>query len=298
MTAATTADPSRVLATIGWQAEGPFEPITGGWDTFIWRFRTADQRDHALRLHRASNDPERRRRVAANEVSALRAAHLARLPVPAIEAEGELEGVPFTVQEWLPGRRLADLLASRPWHAWRLGREFGRLQARMHTLQPLGLAPFDPARELAALDDPELVAALGGELRHDAFCHLDYHPLNVLVQGSRITGLLDFPKACLADRRLDLARTHVILTLAPLPPTRLRPLINTMRRLLTRAWRSGYAAEAHRFPLEPLFEAAAMGLALNDMREAVAEGRGWATEADVRFVERHFAAKRAEALGR
>ncbi|MCK9519481.1 MAG: aminoglycoside phosphotransferase family protein [Dehalococcoidia bacterium] len=292
-----TPDPGDVLATIGWQAAGEFTPVTGGWDTYIWRFRTADGREHALRLHRTSKDPEHVREVAANEANALRAAHLARLPAPAIEAEGEFEATPFIVQEWLPGRTMAAAVQAQPWRTWQLGRAFGRLQARLHSLQPLGLAPFEPSRRLAPVHDAQLRAALEKELRQDAFCHFDYHPLNVLVEGGRITGLVDFPNARLGDRRLDLARTYVLLVLAPAPPTRLRPIIGKVRGLLARAWRSGYEAEAGGFPLEPLFEAAAMAAHLTDLREAVQDGRGWATDADIRALERHLAAKRQAAIG-
>ncbi len=41
--------------------------------------------------------------------------------------------------------------------------------------------------------------------------HMDYHPLNVMVQGVRVTGVIDWANADTGDRHLDAAMTAVIL---------------------------------------------------------------------------------------
>ncbi|HYL60425.1 MAG TPA: phosphotransferase [Candidatus Acidoferrales bacterium] len=42
--------------------------------------------------------------------------------------------------------------------------------------------------------------------------HMDYHPLNTMVQGVRVTGVIDWANADVGDRHLDAAMTAVILS--------------------------------------------------------------------------------------
>ncbi len=42
--------------------------------------------------------------------------------------------------------------------------------------------------------------------------HMDYHPLNVMVRGMRVTGVIDWANADVGDRHLDAAMTAVILS--------------------------------------------------------------------------------------
>ena len=46
----------------------------------------------------------------------------------------------------------------------------------------------------------------------DSLVHMDYHPLNVMVDGVRVTGVLDWMNADVGDRHLDAAMTAVILS--------------------------------------------------------------------------------------
>ena len=46
----------------------------------------------------------------------------------------------------------------------------------------------------------------------DSLVHMDYHPLNVMVDGVRVTGVLDWVNADVGDRHLDAAMTAVILS--------------------------------------------------------------------------------------
>ena len=46
----------------------------------------------------------------------------------------------------------------------------------------------------------------------DSLVHMDYHPLNVMVEGVRVTGVLDWMNADVGDRHLDAAMTSVILS--------------------------------------------------------------------------------------
>jgi len=277
-------DPSHVLRALGFEASAPPVRFEGGWDTLLWRFPTGDGRWHALRLYRGSD--EGNRAGAAGEERALRLAATAGLPVPEIEAAGDYEGRPAFVQSWMSGRTLIDVLSSRPWRVSRLGHEFGRLQARVHRVT-LGadVAGVDP---LAPVGDTPIARAARAELSDAAFCHFDFHPLNVLAAGNRLTALLDFTTAGMGDRRLDLGITKALLIAAPLPPSPIRPLIQLLRNQFARAWEQGYRAEAGDFPLTPLFEAAGAAIHLAYFEEAIRDGRGWATAADVDAMRRHM----------
>ncbi|MCC7364638.1 MAG: aminoglycoside phosphotransferase family protein [Dehalococcoidia bacterium] len=281
-------DPACALASVGWEAVAGFHPVSGGWDTHLWRFETGDGRHHVLRMYRAGSSlAEYLAAIARNEVAALRGLAAAGIPVPAVEAEGELDGAPFTVQSWIEGEPLMDLIGRRPWQVLRLGERFGRLQARLHEVRPAGVVELDERQWLTKLRRPPLVEALRRAAVPDAFCHLDYHPMNVMIDGRKLT-VLDFTNARMADRRLDLAKTRLLLLISPLPPSRLNPLLQVFRRLFARGWERGYRAEAGQFPLSPLFEAGATALHLLDVESAVRDGRGWATVADIHTIRRHY----------
>lgn len=46
-----------------------------------------------------------------------------------------------------------------------------------------------------------------------AVCHRDFHPLNILIQDGKITGVLDWPGFLIADPALDIANTIVLTTI-------------------------------------------------------------------------------------
>jgi aminoglycoside phosphotransferase (APT) family kinase protein len=50
--------------------------------------------------------------------------------------------------------------------------------------------------------------------------HMDYHPLNVMVQGVRVTGVIDWVNTDVGDRHLDAAMTAVILSSSALEKPR------------------------------------------------------------------------------
>ena len=48
-----------------------------------------------------------------------------------------------------------------------------------------------------------------------AICHGDLHPLNILVEHGRVTGVLDWPNVVVSDPAFDLAATCNILRFVP-----------------------------------------------------------------------------------
>lgn len=236
----------------------------------------------ALRYIRKAGMEER----GGNEATALRLAHEAGLPVPANLAVGVHEGHPVFVQEFLPGRPLAEVLKARPWASRAWGRRFGALQARLHAVEPAGLRRFDesPWRELAG--HAGLVAAVEEAHRDSArvFCHLDFHPMNVLAEDGEISALLDFTNAAAADVRTDLGLTWAILEAAPLPGGVARRAVGTIVRRFALGWREGYDEESGEWPLDPLHKALGIAVSRTEAYRAHSEGRGNVTQ---RNLERY-----------
>ncbi len=261
---AQALDPVAILAALGVTDVTDAATITEGQDTAIWRVTHGGQVS-ALRVMRAEQAD-----TAAREVAAMRAAHGGGIPVAAIERAGTWEGRPAFLLEWLSGYTLASAVMARPWRAYPLGRSFGQMQARIHTLAapvPLRAEP-DAWLTFIAADEPTLVAHLQSlGPRADALLHLDYHPFNVLVgnaltfdpqrtsvSGARVTGVLDWTNARAGDPRADLAYTATLLHLTRgifgVPPRREQ----AARHALLRGWQRGYRTVAGPLPdLAPFY---------------------------------------------
>jgi aminoglycoside phosphotransferase (APT) family kinase protein len=281
---ATNPDPSVVLATIDWHTDSPPKPVTGGWDNHIWRFER-DGEPFALRLVRLDPwaAPGSQARATEQEVAAIAVAAAAGLPAPQVVATGEFEGAPFTIQRWLPGAPIIDAAKHAPWLTRRLGREFGRLQARMHTVPGGALRSIAQTDWVERAEHPGLVAYVRETTAAvpPKFCHFDFHPLNVLAEGTQITGLVDFANASGSDPRADLGLTNALLRAAPAPPGLTRKVIDILRRRFIAGWREGYIDYAGHFPLEPAFEALGYAIYMHEFTQAMNEGRGWADERDI-----------------
>jgi aminoglycoside phosphotransferase (APT) family kinase protein len=48
---------------------------------------------------------------------------------------------------------------------------------------------------------------------HPVLCHGDFHPLNILIQEGKVTGVLDWPGFHIADAVMDVANTVVLTTM-------------------------------------------------------------------------------------
>jgi len=80
-----------------------------------------------------------------------------------------------------------------------------------------------------------------------SFLHLDYHPQNVMVEGLRVTGVVDWANAAIGDRHFDAATTAVILsTTAMEQPSWMRDNVagNNLRRTYNALYLALYHASA------------------------------------------------------
>ena len=260
-----------MLEALGVGVATAIAPVHGGADTAIWRIER-DAETYALRVFRSEQAA-----ICQIEVAAMDGAAAAGLPVPRVHAVGSWHDRPALLLSWCPGRPLLDELRARPWRVWALGAIAGRTQAAIHAVS----APPDLHREsrdwIAWAGPEELplqerLRALGP--RTDVLLHLDYHLLNVMTDGIRVTGVLDWANARSGDPRADFARTVAILRLAPAPPDR-PPGPAVLRRALELGWHHGYGQAAG--PPEELapFYAWAGAVMVRDLSPRTERPDGW-----------------------
>jgi len=279
-------DPRQALAGLGYDETSEPQRVTGGWDTLLWRFGTPDGREHSLRVFILPT----RQEIAWRERIALETCARAGLLAPRVEKVGEVEGLPALVLSWCPGLPILSFIEKKPWTLWRLGRLFGRTQAQLHAVTPppefVEKAPDDLLKRVPD-DCADLVAhASSLKLSTSHFIHMDFHPINLVSDGTTVTGILDWSYAAAGDPRADLARTEITLLAAPIPPGPFRPLLNLARSLILRAWRSGYEELAGPMPDFRPLRAWAGATLLTEAELAVNRSGLWPTEEDVRKLRR------------
>lgn len=202
--------------------------VAGGWDNQMWRVGD----ELALRIPRTPRAPG----LLAIELRWLPTlADRLPLPIPVPLRAGEpslLFPRPWHVVRWVPGEPADRVPISDPESAGLLA---GFLKA-LNSEAPAD-APFNPHRSVPLEDlvDPFEdwsastgiggVEDVGAAVRRvwDAavaapawggppvWVHADLHPANVLVEGGRLSGVIDFGDLCAGDPATDLAAAWVLL---------------------------------------------------------------------------------------
>jgi aminoglycoside phosphotransferase (APT) family kinase protein len=259
-------DPMAILAALGAPDAQTAVPVEGGSDTAIWRVERPEG-SAALRLFRTDQVE-----TCSRELSAMRAAVTNGLPAPTVYVEGNWKSRPALLLSWCPGRPLMHELREKPSLAAELGHEFGRVQARINALA----APDDLSADgddwirWSGPEEGALQARLHAvSASSRRLLHLDYHPLNVLTDGRRISAVLDWANSHAGDPRADAARTVSILRLSPVRPGSDPVFIARLRRVLQRAWRHGYEEIAGPLGDLTLFYAWAGAVMLRDLAPRV-----------------------------
>ncbi|TDD79875.1 phosphotransferase family protein [Actinomadura darangshiensis] len=186
--------------------------LSGGASRETWSF---DAGGRPLVLRRdppTSLDPTAMAREAALLVSAADAG----VPVPRlVEHGGDLLGAPYMIMERLSGETIPRRLlrVERPG----LARELGAILARLHTMSPVSGLPGDD--QLAALTEqyrtfearPAVELALRWLDEHRpppsgrrTVVHGDFRNGNLMIDGTGVTGVLDWELAHLGDPAEDL----------------------------------------------------------------------------------------------
>jgi aminoglycoside phosphotransferase (APT) family kinase protein len=227
--------PLDILSSLGINSTPTVTAVQGEFDLDLWKVEDKGQ-SYALRVFRPGRQEDCDR-----ERAALAAARAAGLPAPEVRQAGIWHNHPALLITWLPGRTIAEDLRARPWRLWRLGILFGRMQAAIHRTPAPALLQLQPEAWIAWKCEGE--PTIQASLRHlpldtGTLLHLDYHPLNVLTDGKRITGIVDWTNAHAGDPRADAARTVAILRVDP--AVRKPVLQRLSMRIFALAWRRGY----------------------------------------------------------
>ena len=246
--------------------------ISGGFDTRIFAFSLSGapgpwSAPLILRVMDPAHDPQRALRERAIQ-NALAAQGYPAPRVLASSADRTPLGAGFLVMERAVGRPLLDDRIRG------VSLTLADAQARLHALDPEPVlralddegraagGGFDRAvvgyeGHLASLDRrvrraglTGLAAGLRWLLDHRpaagprVICHGDFHPQNLLAQGGRVTAVLDWPNALVAEAECDVAATLVILRLTPIAvlpvPAPLRPLVAVLRPIMTARYLARY----------------------------------------------------------
>lgn len=151
-----------------------------------------------------------------HEVASLKKAAEADVPTPELivcDESGAHCGIPAILMTQLPGRvelmpadldgwlyKLAEAIA--PLHALDVGEFSWRYVPYndVSRLEPPAWSKYPGLWERAI----EIVNAPWPEAR-ECFIHRDYHPVNVLWQDGRVSGIVDWPNACRGPAGIDVA---------------------------------------------------------------------------------------------
>lgn len=206
--------------------------ILGGYDTFIYHFRLKGvQKELAdrlvLRLFRESNNPDKaiREGVVQNVLAEQ------GYPAPSVFftcTNKSLLGGAFLIMEFLPGKTMLGAAMENP------GTVLGTIHAKLHSIDP---EPIAKALRDQGFEEPSyrisgryfwlnemrfrfpwlqetaqwLVDNRPKESDNPSICHGDFHPLNILVDRGKVSGILDWPGFVIADPIMDVANTIFIM---------------------------------------------------------------------------------------
>lgn len=173
------------------------------------------------------------------EAAAMRAARASGIPVPEIINRGTMADRPVLVTIFVPGHLTADAIFAAPTTAADLGTALGRTLAHIHLIPApdLGRKP-DAWLDLAGDAIAPLRPILATTPDQDRLLHLDYHPRNVLVEGTTVTGVIDWENTHAGPPHADLARTLAtlqVMQLANLVPPEAVPVIEAFTTALVSA---------------------------------------------------------------
>jgi aminoglycoside phosphotransferase (APT) family kinase protein len=247
-------------------AEEPV-PLAGGFSNEIFRFQLAHGPpgfDGPLVLRLAHDDHDVAREAIVQDGVAR-----AGYPAPAVLLHGPRNGLraPFIVTPLVPGIEFDQMLSLRT--ALPLFRRLpAQLAGTMADLHDVPTAPItdelaragwtaerlgsvgvlaDVAALAAERDEPSVAPGLRWLHAHipdfapAVVCHGDLHPLNLLFDGDRISAVLDWELARLADPAYDVARTVTLLAMAPYPMKKpVRRLVQPITRRLANSFVSHY----------------------------------------------------------
>ena len=263
------------FASPGLEYTEPPQAITGGFDTLTYSLALGGGAEEIcrpliLRVFRTEHPSAVLKSAERVRFESVIQNTIGRLGYPAprvrhTSTNAEIIGAPFLLMERLPGHIMLDLFF-RPSRVWlRLPDLLAEAHARLHSLdgaeleravQDSGLLP----QALAQADHPELASriervSLNGlragiewlsakESRSSSsrsICHGDFHPLNVLVNGGAVSGVIDWTYTGIADPAYDVGATIALFGQGPIDlPAFVHSAAGIFRRWIIRRYYGAY----------------------------------------------------------
>lgn len=255
--------------------EGP-TPMPHGWEAHVYRLRLAaagclpSPFDEPLTLR--AYETVRAVPRARHEYAVM--SHLQKLGFPApepllLDEHCNLLGGPFLLLRWVGGQTLLDCLRQRFTRIVRVPVQLAELHARLHALPvadfpgPHGSFLDRRLDEIASMLRTHELNALTTGLdwlrrhrpnREDAtsILHLDFHPVNIVMDDGQPQAVLDWSEADVGDRHADVAMTLVLIATAPVSLSTFgerllaRPARRLMAWLYQRTYQRHFALDANR----------------------------------------------------
>lgn len=178
-------------------------------------------------------------------------------------------GGAFMIMERMPGRALNDAVLSPSTTIFRVSNLMADAHLALHRLdpEPVRAAVVDeglPIDLLSVSDWLEHFARIAHEsgmhgldegidwLRANqppqtgppVVCHGDFHPLNLMLNNGKITGVIDWPWTRIAPAEYDVGAAMAIIKHGPVSlPEALAPLVDALRARLVRGYLRMYASQ-------------------------------------------------------
>jgi aminoglycoside phosphotransferase (APT) family kinase protein len=239
-------------------------PISGGFDTAIYGFRLQGAEDDfssplILRIYRDGGAAQARFETIVQNTVADQGYPTPRILLTCEDAS--ILGGAFTIMGRIIGIPMLDKLMS--FAMFRMPTILARIHANLHTLDvhPLQdelrranradyrgttfegnwLALIEHARLEGLRVGHEWVISERPPTAAHTICHGDLHPLNIMLSGDDVAGVLDWPNARIEDPAWDIGATVALMSHGPveLPPPAI-PFVNMVRRRLVASYLREY----------------------------------------------------------
>jgi len=149
---------------------------------------------------------------AEREALAMEAASRHGLPVPLVMARGVIDHRPVLVSTFAQGVPAFAALVASPATAPGIGQAMGEVLGRLHQVAaPEGLSSPGAWIDRGGPALSPVRSYLEAVPNQERLLHLDYHPLNVLVEYGAITGVIDWENTMAGPPHMDLGRSRAIL---------------------------------------------------------------------------------------
>jgi len=192
------------------------EPLLGGTSSLMWLVKVGDDKQVVVREYTDEEwlalEPE----IARQEAENLRAAETLTIHTPkrlAADPYGEVTTHPTVVMSHVPGKVVLDPQNQSDWLD-ALAQTLAQLHKNKAVVKHKYFRYFDPKTEVKAAwsRHPKLWQRAFAYLVNTpqpesaaAFIHRDFHPTNVLFQGTTVSAVIDWPNACMGPRAFDVA---------------------------------------------------------------------------------------------